>query len=103
MHKFNAVFAVAAALGEGPLPDACFFSFIECGGDGEVTGWVPDLPEVRAVGGTEADVIRTLSRNLRQRLHDMILSGQPLPRARSADELPTANAQQRRRLLLLIG
>ena len=84
------------------MPDACFFSLIECAGDGRFIGRVPDLPEVRTVGRSEADVIRELSRTLRQRLQDMIVSGKPLPRPRSVDELPQTNGQRRHRRLLLV-
>ena len=84
--------------------DACYYSLIERGGDGRFVGWIPDLPEVRAVGLTEDEVVRDLSRGLREHLRDMLMSGRPIPEARSVDELPRRNGPyQSRRLLLLIG
>ena len=45
------------------MPDACYYSLIERDEDGRFVGWAPDLAEATAVGATEEEVIRLLSRN----------------------------------------
>ena len=86
------------------MPDACYYSLIARGADGCFVGWVPDLPETRAVGLTEEEVIRGLSRLTQQRLHDMLMQGQVPPRPSAADDLPQGEGRRvHRRLLLIIG
>ena len=84
--------------------DACYYSLIERTDDGGFVGWVPDLPGATASGRTEDEVVHQLSESTRQRLHDLLMSGQPPPRARPVDELPSSEGRREvRRLLLIIG
>jgi predicted RNase H-like HicB family nuclease len=86
------------------MPDACYYSIIERDDDGQFVGWIPDLPGVTAEGATEAEVLRTLAATARQCLRDLLMSGEPLPSARPAGELPpTVGARGHRRLLLIIS
>jgi predicted RNase H-like HicB family nuclease len=82
--------------------DASYYSVIERGEDGRFFAWVPDLPGIRVTGQTEAQVIRALSQQIRQCVRDKILSGAPVPAARSADQLPPVGGRIRR-LLLIVG
>lgn len=84
--------------------DASYYSLIERTEDGSFVAWVPDLPGTTATGATEDEVIRQIFRSTRQRLRDMIINGDPIPRARPLDELPRRNGRSAfRRLLLIIG
>ena len=86
------------------MPDACYYSLIERAEDGRFVGWVPDLPGTTASGLTEDEVVRRLSTNTRQRLHDLLMSGQQPPPPRPAEQLPVSEARQQiRRLLLIIS
>lgn len=84
--------------------DACYYSLIERVDDGRFVGWVPDLPGVTAAGYTEDETLHALSRNTRQHLGKLVLSGKPLPPPRSVDELPCSRGRRiLRRLLLIVG
>ena len=84
--------------------DACYYSLIERADDGRFVGWVPDLPGATASGQTEDEVLQQLSRNTRERLHDLLMSGQQPPPARPVDALPSSEGRREvRRLLLIIG
>ena len=84
--------------------DASYYSIIERTKDGRFTAWVPDLPSVTITGGTEEEVIRTLSQTVRQCVREMVINGKPIPKARPIDELSQESAnRQIHRLLLLIG
>ena len=84
--------------------DACYYSLIERADDGRFIGWVPDLPGATASGSTEDEVVHQLSESTRQRLHDLLMSGQQPPPARPAEQLPMSDGRQEiRRLLLIIG
>ena len=86
------------------MPDACYYSLIERAEDGRFVGWIPDLPGATASGRTEDEVLRQLSENARQRLHDFLMSGQPPPSARPVDQLPSSKGRREvRRLLLIIS
>jgi predicted RNase H-like HicB family nuclease len=89
---------------DGIMPDGCYYSLIEREEDGRFVGWVPDLPGIEAFGPTEDEVLHKLSGLARQCLHNLIMTGQPLPVARAADELPAGrDARSQRRLLLIIS
>ena len=65
---------------------------------------LPDLPGVTAAGYTEDEPLHALSRNMRQHLGKLVLSGEALPPSRSVDELPCSRGHRiLRRLLLIIG
>jgi predicted RNase H-like HicB family nuclease len=84
--------------------DACYYSIIERADDGGFAGWIPDLPRATAIGNTEEEVLRGLSRSARLCLHDMVLNGRPLPDPRPLEQLPPSEGrQEQRRLLLIIG
>jgi predicted RNase H-like HicB family nuclease len=84
--------------------DASYYSVVERAADGRFVAWVPDLPGLSITGDTEAEVIRALSQTIRQCVRDMIIEGTPIPKARSAEELPGATPGRRlHRLLLIIG
>jgi len=84
--------------------DASYYSMVERANDGRFVAWVPDLPGISVSGETEEEVIRTLSQTIRQCVRDMIVDGRPVPKARSADELPrSAPGRRLHRLLLIIG
>ena len=77
---------------------------VERAADGRFVAWVPDLPGLSITGDSEDQVIRALSQTIRQCVRDMIIDGTPVPKARSADELPAATPGRRlHRLLLIIG
>ena len=84
------------------MPDASYYRLIVQTDRGQFEGWIPDLPEVKAFGAIEDEVIRGLSRNLRKRLRRMQARGQPIPKARRADELPRGEHHGFRRLLLIV-
>jgi len=84
--------------------DASYYSVVERTSDGRFVAWVPDLPGISISGETEQDVIRALSQTIRQCVRDMIIDGKPVPRARSADDMPRGTPGRRlHRLLLVIG
>ncbi len=83
------------------MPDAGYYSLIERQRDGGFVAWVPDLPGVITSGRTEDEVIRKLFSDTRDCLHHMIMTGQPLPVARTANELPQEPGIYRRLLLIL--
>lgn len=84
--------------------DACYYSIIERAENGRFAAWVPDLPGVTADGPTEEEVLRSVFREARERLRRLIVSGEPVPPARSADQLPhPCGSRQFRRLLLIIS
>lgn len=57
-----------------------------------------------AAGYTEDETLHALSRNMRQHLGKLVLSGEALPPPRSVDELPCSRGHRiLRRLLLIIG
>jgi predicted RNase H-like HicB family nuclease len=83
--------------------DTCYYSIIERGEDG-YEAWVPDLPGVTAFGATEEEALRRVFGNARECLRNLIVSGEPLPRARPVEELPEPrNRRAFRRLLLVIS
>lgn len=82
--------------------DACYYSLIRRAEDGRFVAWVPDLPGVTAAGSSEDEVLRELSRSARERLHEMIIKGLPLPATSPVDELPHGDRAGRYRRLLLI-
>jgi predicted RNase H-like HicB family nuclease len=81
---------------------ACYYSIIERSDDGYFGGWVPDLAGVRADGCTEKEVVDRLFREVRECLHNLVLTGAPLPRPRPAEDLPSAAGRGVRRLLLVV-
>lgn len=84
--------------------DASYYSIIERTRDGRFTASVPDLPSVTITGDTEEEVIRTLSQTVRQCVREMIINGQPVPKARPIDQLSRESGERQiHRLLLLIG
>jgi predicted RNase H-like HicB family nuclease len=84
--------------------DASYYSVVERAKDGRFVAWVPDLPGLSISGNTEEEVIRALSQTIRQCVRDMIIDGKPVPKARSADDLPGATPGRRlHRMLLVIG
>ncbi len=84
--------------------DASYYSLIERTKDGRFTAWVPDLPGVAITGDTEEEVIRTLSQTVRQCVREMVINGEPVPKARPIDQLSCASGERQiHRLLLLIG
>jgi predicted RNase H-like HicB family nuclease len=84
--------------------DASYYSVVERAADGRFVAWVPDLPGLSITGESEAEVIRALSQTIRQCVRTMIIDGKPVPRARSADELPPGSPGRRlHRVLLIIG
>jgi predicted RNase H-like HicB family nuclease len=84
--------------------DASYYSVVERAQDGRFVAWVPDLPGISISGETEEDVIRAMSQTIRQCVREMIVDGKPVPKARSIDELPRANAGRHlHRMLLVIG
>jgi len=84
--------------------DACYYSIIERGEDGHFWAWVPDLPGVTADGRTEQEVIDRLLPEVRNCLRNLIVTGEPVPRPRTAKELPRRDgARELRRLLLIIS
>jgi predicted RNase H-like HicB family nuclease len=86
------------------VTDASYFSVIERDERGKFLAWVPDLPTLKVTGETEEEVIRALSKEVRQSLRDMVLSGRQVPRARPMEEVTDETANRRiHRLLLLIG
>lgn len=82
--------------------DACYYSIIEWSDDGYFHGWVPDLTGVRADGHTEKEVVDRLFREVRSCLRNLILTGEPLPRSRSAEELEGDSADRKIRRLLFV-
>jgi predicted RNase H-like HicB family nuclease len=82
--------------------DACYYSIIERSDDGYFHGWVPDLAGVRADGDTEKEVVDRLFREVRSCLRNLILTGEPLPRSRSAEELEGDSADRKIRRLLFV-
>ena len=86
------------------MSDASYYSVVERAKDGRFVASVPDLPDISITGETEEEVIRALSRTIRQCVCEMIIAGKPVPKARSIDELPRANSgRQLYRMLLVIG
>ena len=84
--------------------DASYYSVVERAKDGQFVAWVPDLPGISVSGETEEEVIRALSRTIRQCAREMIVDGKPVPKARPIDELPHASAGRHlHRMLLVIG
>ncbi len=84
--------------------DASYYSLIERADDGRYVAWVPDLPGISIAGDTEEEVICALSQTVRQCVRDMIITGKPVPKARSVDELQRGSVERRvHRLLLIIG
>ena len=84
--------------------DASYYSVVERAQDGRFIAWVPDLPGISISGDTEEEVIRALSQTIRQCVRGLIVDGRPVPKARSIDELPRANAGRHlHRMLLVIG
>ena len=81
--------------------DVCYYALIDREDDGGFTGWIPDLPGVVASGPTEGDVLHSLADRARQCLHDMVMTGEPLPAARPADDLPEEPTTHRRLLLFI--
>jgi len=82
------------------MSDACYYALIDRDEDGGFSAWIPDLPGVVASGPTEHDAYHRLFGRARQCLHDMIMTGQPLPVARPVAELPQEPTTYR--LLLFI-
>jgi predicted RNase H-like HicB family nuclease len=83
------------------MSDACYYALIDRDDDGGFSGWIPDLPGVVASGATEHDVYHRLFSRARQCLHDMIVTGQPLPLARPVAELPQEPTTYRRLLFII--
>jgi len=84
--------------------DASYYSLIERTKDGRFAAWVPDLPSVTVTGDTEEEVIRTLSQSIRQCVREMVINGEPVPKARPIDQLSRESGERRiHRHLLMIG
>ncbi len=83
--------------------DTCYYSFIRRLPDGSFVGWVPDLPGVRASGITEDAVVRLLSRDARDFLHDLVIKGMPLPVPGTGGETVRGEGAPERRLLLILS
>lgn len=84
--------------------DTCYYSIIERTADSSFVAWVPDLPGLSASGSTEEEVLQHIFRQARECLRDLIVTGQPIPAARSLEELPQhVGGRQCRRLLLVIS
>lgn len=84
--------------------DTCYYSIIERNADRSFTAWVPDLPGIAASGSTEEEVLQRIFGQARECLRNLIVTGQPIPAARSLEELPQhAGGRQCRRLLLVIS
>lgn len=82
--------------------DACYYSLIRRAPDGQLVGWVPDLPGVTASGTAEEEILRDLSRVARELLAKMLSKGLPPPKPSQAGELPLGDHVGRYRRLLLI-
>jgi len=86
------------------MVDASYYSLIERTKDGRFTAWVPDLPGVTITGDTEEEVIRTLSQSIRQCVREMVINGEPVPKARPIDQLSRESGERRiHRHLLMVG
>lgn len=83
--------------------DACYYTFIRRLPDGSFAGWVPDLPGVRANGLTEEAVLRLLTRDARDFLHELVMRGVPLPAPSTDAELTGEGGTAERRLLLILS
>jgi predicted RNase H-like HicB family nuclease len=84
--------------------DASYYSVVERAPDGRFVAWVPDLPGISISGESEEEVIRALSRTIRQSVREMIVDGRPVPKARSIHELPgSSEGRKVHRTLLVIG
>lgn len=81
--------------------DACYYCYIRRLPDGSFVGWVPDLPGVRASGITEDAVLRLLSRDARDFLHDLVIKGMPVPG--TGGETVRGEGTPERRLLLILS
>ncbi|WP_421997698.1 type II toxin-antitoxin system HicB family antitoxin [Reyranella sp.] len=81
--------------------DACYYALIDRSEDGDFSGWIPDLPGVAASGQTEGEVLRRLSGRARDCLHEMVLTGSPLPQGRALEALPQEPDTYRRLLLIM--
>lgn len=80
----------------------CYYSLIRRTQDGELVGWVPDLPGVQASGRVEDEIIRELSRLARDLVARITSRGLALPRPSRTDSLPLGDRQGRYRRLLLV-
>ena len=83
--------------------DTSYFSIIERADDGSFTAWVPDLPGVTADGASEEEVLQRVFRSARECLRNLVVAGQPLPKARPLEELPQRREREFRHLLLVIS
>ena len=83
------------------MADPCYYALIDVDDGGGFSGWIPDLPGVVASGPTEHDVYHRLFGRARECLHDMIVTGQPLPVARGLEELPQEPTIYRRLLFII--
>ena len=83
--------------------DACDYSYIRRLPVGSFVGWVPDLPGVRASGITEDAVVRLLTRDARDFLHDLVIKGMPLPVPGTGGETVRGEGAPERRLLLILS
>jgi len=84
--------------------EACYYSLIRRTQDGQLVGWVPDLPGVTACGVREDEVVHQLSRDAKALLRRIADKGLPLPAASPVDRLPLGDRHGLyRRLLLILG
>ena len=64
---------------------------------------IVEMERTAADGATEEEVLQQVFHNARECLRNLIVTGQPLPEARSLDELPQRDQREFRRLLLIIS
>ncbi|MBM3647549.1 MAG: hypothetical protein FJX11_07140 [Alphaproteobacteria bacterium] len=83
------------------MSDACYYALIDREDDGGFTGWIPDLPGISACGRTEQDVYQRLFADARECIHQLIMTGQPLPTARPVSALPQEPTAYRRLLFVI--
>jgi predicted RNase H-like HicB family nuclease len=82
--------------------ESCYYSLIRRARDGQMVGWIPDLPGITASSQVEDDVIRELTQAARVLLAKMIDKGLSLPKPSPSGELPLGDHFGRYRRLLLV-
>jgi predicted RNase H-like HicB family nuclease len=84
--------------------DVRYYSLIRSTREGELVGWVPDLPGVTASGVAEDEVVGQLSRHALELLHRIVAKGLPIPVPSPADAFPLGDHMgPYRRLPLVLG